>query len=148
MYQITCITNNATPPSLFKSWSSLMPMSHPRRTLKQSAETIAHSHPTVNRVACPIAAESYYVVFYWRRSAARAFCHKNKEACCPRKMLARHGKFYIRSRWLLAITRQPWSKRRSKLHLNIPILKASKEETHEIWVLVAKASKRDMVMNS
>ena len=30
----------------------------------------------------------------------------------------------------------------------MPILKASKEETHEIWVLVAKASKRVMVMNS
>ena len=28
------------------------------------------------------------------------------------------------------------------------ILKASKEETHEIWVLVAKASKRVVVMNS
>ena len=30
----------------------------------------------------------------------------------------------------------------------MPILKASKEETYEIWVLVAKASKRVMVMNS
>ena len=30
----------------------------------------------------------------------------------------------------------------------MPILKASKEETHEIWVLVAKASKWVMVMNS
>ena len=30
----------------------------------------------------------------------------------------------------------------------MPILKASKEETHEIWVLVAKASKRVVVMNS
>ena len=29
----------------------------------------------------------------------------------------------------------------------MPILKASKEETHEIWVLVAKASKRVVVMN-
>nr|POF25912.1 hypothetical protein CFP56_37915 [Quercus suber] len=61
--KITCSTNYATPPSLFKSRSSLMPMSHPRRTLKQSAETIAHSHPAVNRVACLIATENYYVVF-------------------------------------------------------------------------------------
>ena len=30
----------------------------------------------------------------------------------------------------------------------MPILKASEEETHEIWVLVAKASKRVVVMNS
>ena len=30
----------------------------------------------------------------------------------------------------------------------MPILKASKEETHEIWVLVAIASKRVVVMNS
>ena len=30
----------------------------------------------------------------------------------------------------------------------MPILKANKEETHEIWVLVAKASKRVVVMNS
>ena len=30
----------------------------------------------------------------------------------------------------------------------MPILKASKEETYEIWVLVAKASKRVPVMNS
>ena len=30
----------------------------------------------------------------------------------------------------------------------MPILKASKEETYEIWVLVAKASKRVVVMNS
>ena len=30
----------------------------------------------------------------------------------------------------------------------MPILKASKEETYEIWVLVAKASKRVLVMNS
>ena len=32
--------------------------------------------------------------------------------------------------------------RSSKLHLNMPIPKASKEETHEIWVLVAKANKK------
>ena len=30
----------------------------------------------------------------------------------------------------------------------MPILKASKEETHEIWVLVAKASKGTMVVSS
>ena len=30
----------------------------------------------------------------------------------------------------------------------MPILKASREETHEIWVLLAEASKRVMVMNS
>ena len=30
----------------------------------------------------------------------------------------------------------------------MPILKANKEETHEIWVLVAKAIKRVVVINS
>ena len=30
----------------------------------------------------------------------------------------------------------------------MPILKASKEETHEIWILVAKANKGTMVVSS
>ena len=111
-------------------------------------ETIAHTHSTVNRVAYLIVAENYYVVFtegvlLQEHSATRIKKHDVTERCGYVM-----GKFYIRSRWLLAITSQPWSKRCSKLHLNMPILKASKEETHEIWVLVAKASKRVMVMNS
>ena len=141
-----------------------MPISHLRRTLQQrqtqisffwlvhkrkKVETIAKTHSKVNRVAYLIAAEKYYVVFIEGALLQGPSATGIKKHDVPGKYWYVMGIFYIRSLCaLLAITSQPWSKRHSKLHLNMPILKASKEETHEIWVLVAKASKRVVVMNS
>ena len=163
MYQITCSINYAIQPSLFKLWSSLMPMSHPRRTLQQwqtqnslfwlvykreIIESIADTHSAVNRVAYLIAAENYYMVFIEGVLLQGHSAIGIKKHDVPGRCWYVMGKFYIRSCWLLAITSQPWSKRPSKLHLNMPILKVGKEGAQGIWVLVAKASKRVMVMNS
>ena len=102
----------------------------------------------MNRVAHLIATENYYMVFIEGVLLQGHSTIGIKKHDVLGRCWYVMGKFYIRSRWLLAITSQPWSKRRRKLHLNIPILKASKEETQEIWVLVVKASKRIMAMNS
>ena len=163
MYQITCSINYAIQPSLYKLWSSLMPMSHPRRTLQQwqtqsslfwlvykreIIESIADTHSAVNRVAYLIATENYYMVFIEGVLLRGHSAIGIKKHDVPGRCWYVMGKFYIRSCWLLAITSQPWSKRPSKLHLNMPILKAGEEGAQGIWVLVAKASKRVMVMNS
>ena len=105
-------------------------------------KTIADTHSAVNRVAYLLATENYYMVFIEGVLLQRHSASGTKKHDVPGRCWYVMGKFYIRSRWLLAITSQPWSKKRSKLHLNTPILKASEEETQGIWVLVAKASKR------
>ena len=138
-------------------------MSHPRRTLQQwqtqssffwpvykreKAKSIANTHSTMNRVAHLIVGENYYMAFIEGVLLQGHFAIGIKKHDVPGRCWYVMGKFYIRSRWLLAITSQPWRKRHSKLHLNTPILKANKEETQEIRVLVVRASKRIMVMNS
>ena len=102
----------------------------------------------MNKVAHLIATKNYYMVFIEGVLLQGHSTIGIKKHDVLGRCWYVMGKFYIRSRWLLAITSQPWSKRRRKLHLNIPILKASKEETQEIWVLVVKASKRIVAMNS
>ena len=115
---------------------------------REIAESVADTHYVVNRVAHLIVAESYYMVFIEGILLQGHSSIGTKKHDVPRRCWYIMGKFYIRSRWLLAITSQPWSKRHSKFHLNMPILKANNEEIQEIWVLVAKASKKVVVMNS
>ena len=134
-----------------------MPMSHTWRTLQQwqiqnsffrlvykreIAETIDDTHSVANRVAYLIATENYYMVFIegillQGHSATRIKKHDVLERCWYVM-----GKFYIRSRWLLATTSQPWSKGCSKLHLNMPILKANEEEIQGIWVFSCKSQQK------
>ena len=63
----------------------------------EMAETIAHTHSAVNRVAYLIAAENYFVVFIKGVLLQRHSATRIKKHNVPERYGYFMGKFYIRS---------------------------------------------------